>query len=414
MPSIRGAKTGIASSVRSAQRAAAEIYLCATNQALPVPPAQAELLNHINDVHRFGANRNEVTPPQIGDAVRHRLLFVGSMTADLAGTNTEAMHLMAHSCGRHLPALPSGELEDDAGWAAGRLEEFAKLPGVKTVKKCRLKALSYLGAPVYTIRRGEILHPDDINLHYAERAAANFPAFKKIRQERELSHLKYQVCIINPIDLVWLGFLGSKRPLDAFKLATWREVSEIFNLVGAKNLTLQIDTPVSNIAANFLAGNKDVVAGLARTLQDLIAGFPPGVETGVHLCDGRYRARALGPALLYGMKPMAKMALAIGQHVPNLHYIHAPVVAGMHHPRKPGSFYQGLEILRKLPDSIGLYMGMAHPDEPLLNQLALLRHLQDRVEREEVGVAFTCGLASMDGSTANRTMVRMCELVGAV
>lgn len=346
--------------------------------------------------------------------MRHRLLFVGSMTDDVASTNAEAMHLMARLCGRHLPALPSGELEDDAGWAAGRLEEFAKLPGIKTVKKCRLKTLSYLGAPVYTIRRGENLHPNDINLHYAERAAANFPAFKAIRQEQELAHLKYQVCIINPIDLAWFGFFGSRRALDAFKLATWREVSEVVNLVGAKNLTLQIDTPVSNIAANFLAGNKEVIAGLARTLQDLIAGFPPGVETGVHLCDGRYRARALGPALLYRMKPMAKMALAIGQHVSNLHYIHAPVVAGMRHPRKPGLFYKGLEILRKLPDPIGLYMGMVHPNEPLSDQLTLLRHLQERVEREEVGVAFTCGLASMDGSTANRTMVRMRELVGAV
>jgi hypothetical protein len=336
------------------------------------------------------------------------------MTADLAGTNAEAMHLMAHSCGRHLPALPSGELEDDAGWAADRLEEFAKLPGVRTVKKCRLNTLSYLGAPVYAIRHGEILHPDNINLHYAERAAANLPAFKTIQQKGELSHLKYQVCIINPIDLAWLGFLGSKRALDAFKLATWREVGEVVNLVGAKTLTVQIDTPVSNIATNFLAGNEKVIAGLARTLQDLIAGFPPGVETGVHLCDGRYRARPLGPALLYAMRPMAKMALAIGQHVPNLHYIHTPVVAGMRHPRKPGSFYKGLEILRELPDAIGLYMGMVHPNEPLADQLALLRHLQERVGREEVGVGFTCGLASMDGATASRTMVRMCELVGAV
>jgi hypothetical protein len=343
-----------------------------------------------------------------------RLLFVGSMTADLAGTNTEAMHLMANSCGRHLPALPSGELEDDAGWAAGRLEEFARLPGVKTVKKCRLKTLSYLGAPVYAVRHGECLSADDINLHYAERAAANFSAFKEIRLQPELSHLKYQVCIINPVDLAWLGFFGSKRALDAFKLATWREVSQVVELVGASNVTLQIDTPVSNIAANFLAGNNEVIARFARMLQDLVAGFPAGVETGVHLCDGRYKARPLGPALLYGMRPMAKMALAIGQNLPDLRYIHAPVVAGMHRPRKPGPFYEGLEILQRLPDSINLYMGMVHPDEALSDQFTLLRHLQERIKRDEVGVAFSCGLASMDSSTAHRTMVRMRELVGAV
>jgi hypothetical protein len=43
-----------------------------------------------------------------------------------------------------------------------------------------VKTLSYLGAPVYTIRCGEILDPDDINLHYAERAVASFPVFVKI------------------------------------------------------------------------------------------------------------------------------------------------------------------------------------------------------------------------------------------
>lgn len=40
----RGVKTGIASSVRSAQWAAAEIYPRASNPELPVSPAQAELL----------------------------------------------------------------------------------------------------------------------------------------------------------------------------------------------------------------------------------------------------------------------------------------------------------------------------------------------------------------------------------
>jgi methionine synthase II (cobalamin-independent) len=335
------------------------------------------------------------------------------MTADLARTNAEAMRLMARSCGRHLRALPSGELEDDAGWAADRLEEFARLPGVKTVKKCRLRMLSYLGAPIYVVRRGENLNPDDINLHYVERAATNFSDFKVIRSQPELSHLKYQVCIINPIDLAWLGFFGSRRALEAFKLATWREVNQLADLVGGGNVTLQVDTPVSNIAANLLAGNDDVIGWFARMLQDLVAGFPAGVETGVHLCDGRYKGRPLGPALLYGMRPMAKIALAIGQHVADLRYIHAPVIAGMHRPRKPGSFYEGLEILQRLPDSIDLYLGMVHPDEPLLDQFTLLRHLRDRVGKEEVGVAFTCGLASMDGSMANRTMVRMRELVDA-
>lgn len=40
----RGAKTGIASSVRSVQSAVAGIYPCATNQTLPMSPAQAEPL----------------------------------------------------------------------------------------------------------------------------------------------------------------------------------------------------------------------------------------------------------------------------------------------------------------------------------------------------------------------------------
>jgi hypothetical protein len=185
-------------------------------------------------------------------------------------------------------------------------------------------------------------------------------------------------------------FLDSQRAFDAFMMATWREVDQIVSMAGVENFTLQIDTPVSNIAANFLAEKKEVIAGLACTLQGVVAGFPPGVETGVHLCDGRYGARLLGPALLYGMRSMARLALAIGQHVSNLHYIHAPVVVGMHRPRKPGSFYQGLEMLRELPGSIGLYLGIAHPDEPLSDQFALLHHLQERVGRKELGVAFIC------------------------
>lgn len=257
--------------------------------------------------------------------MRYRLLFVGSMIADLAGTSAEALQLMARSCGRHLSVLPGGELEDNAGWAADRLEEFAELPVVRTVKKCRIKALSYLGVPVYR-------------------------------------------CVSSTLS-TWLGlaFLAPnvrsmpsrwQRGAKLTRLSIWRKV---------KNVILQIDTPVSNIAANCLAGNKDVIAGLARMLQDLVAGFPSGVETGVHLCAGRYGARPFGPALLYGMRPMAKLTLAIGQHVPNLHYIHAPVIAGMHRPRKPGSFYQGLELLRELPGSMGPYLGMVHPDEPLMD-----------------------------------------------
>lgn len=343
-------------------------------------------------------------------------LFIGSMSPEAAPTNEVAMRLMLESLGHHLRSCPTGEIEDHKEWLADALDQDAAACNMRCLKKTRWSTWGYPGLPVYAPRHGQPPDPSKLCLLHIRRAQTNWPVLDRLKTELGLENVKYQLNIPSPFDMTWFGFGGSTKVLDAFIEAIRLRIEEVATLIGLDNLLVQLETPLSNVLVNLAnmgpMSTDKVVKRVVAVHKRTVANWPKGLEKGVHLCNGRLRGKAIFAKLrLAQIKPMAKLAVALA-HDLDLDYIHVPLVASGLPPRKPGRYYQDLQIMSGLPGKTQVYAGLVYASGSLEKQIELLHHVEKLVGRT-VGVAATCGLAVESADKTFHLIERMNRLAVA-
>ncbi|WP_165777661.1 hypothetical protein [Amycolatopsis antarctica] len=317
----------------------------------------------------------------------------------------------AAGCG--LRTLPDGEVGDRLDWVVKVINGLADHPDLEMVKEGRWA--DYQDDMRFRVRRGHRVDPETIDLGYAAAAERSYREFTELRQATPaLEHTAFQVGL--PSDLAFSFFSFGPVPAFAkrglFRAALAREVTEIRTHTG-DDAVFQIELPVETVLAGKPPGPlRGAMAGvLARGVAATVTAMPRGTRFGLHLCFGDLNRKSLVyPA---DAAALATLTNALGRAWPAgypLEFVHLPLAFGDRPPVTGEAFYRPLAGLR-LPEGVRLIAGLAHEDQSIGDQRAVLG-MVERCTRREVAVANSCGLGRRDRELADAALARAVELAG--
>ena len=339
-------------------------------------------------------------------------------TAHLVGSipleSTEAaMTAGLERLGPNLRWLPDGETGERTNWILHIVESFRAHPDLEIKREGDWS--DYDKTPVFKVRDGHTLTGDSLDFGHVGDFQANYPTFRKLREQHGSDDIAYQLGLPGDFDmaLFTLGPLSAFRQKAPFTQATLRTIGTVHAEAG-DDVVFQIEVPAELVfVAKMPAPLQPVMAGfLARGITQLAAQSPEGARFGVHLCLGDMNHRALGR--MNDVSPLVHLSNAIAAKWPAgrpLEFIHAPFAAAIEPPVNQRSFYAPLSKLR-LPAAVEFIAGFAHEDQSFEAQRTLRDHLDQLVGRE-VGIATACGLGRRDAEAALAAIDRTAELIHA-
>jgi hypothetical protein len=324
------------------------------------------------------------------------VLLVGSVPLESA---REVLKTCAAALGRHLFALPDGEVGPRKSWIQCQaMFVFDGHPALETVKRPKSPdgiPRDYGDSWVFRLRPG-VEAADFDDLKYAGWAAESYQVFCDLRESGEIpSGLRFQVSLPTP-------FGGSvaffDQPHDrevvckAYEAAMMREVEKICRQIPHHDLAIQWDvcSEVLEIAGNltFLPGEPWARAG---SQFERIAGMiPSSVMLGYHFCYGDLAHRHLVEPENLGLS--VRIAnLAITNSKRRVDWVHMPVPIA----RGDDAYFAPLSGLQN--GDTEMFLGLIHLHDGVEGGLTRARAARRYLSR--FGVATECGLGRRDSGT---------------
>src|SRR5262245_7920792 len=325
-----------------------------------------------------------------------KLLLVGSVPLD---TSMEVFRTFGVPLGKHLAALPDGEVGPRRHWISRvHYQVFAGHPDLEIVRRPRpddagverLDPRDSSDSWLFKVKDGvdQVRFGDPgWRLGYTREAVNSYFLFQALREKGELpAHLRFQVSLPMVNSLVPPRVFPAVADLDKIKpgleAALRAEVAKIVELIPNKDLAIQWDCSTElqdaygAIAALPPEGMIERNVGQVRALS---AAIPDDVALGYHLCFGtlggwpRFRPDDLGATVR-----LANAMIEASRR--RVDWIHIPVL-----DRTDDAFYAPLRDLD--PRGARVYLGAIHNMETFPQRLAIARkYLPD------FGLAAYCGL----------------------
>lgn len=333
--------------------------------------------------------------------------LVGSIPLDDAD---EAMSTALDRLGPHLHTLPDGETGERSDWIIHIIESLRDHPDLEVRREGDWS--DYEDTVTHKVKLGHTLDGRDLDLRHVAAFEESFPVFERLREERGLDDLSFQVGLPSDFDMA-LFTLGPSGPLLhrwPFTVATLREIHAIHRRAGLQ-VVFQLEMPAELVAVTQVPRPLQplVAAYLARGIARLARRSPAGARFGLHLCLGDMNHEALGR--MRDVRPLVLLTNAVVERWPDdrpLEFIHVPLAAGEEPPPLEGEYYAPLADLR-LPPIVRLVAGLVHEGRTVEQQRELLRLIEDLVGRS-VDVATSCGLGRRDPEDALETMEQAAAL----
>lgn len=328
-------------------------------------------------------------------------LLVGSMPFE---DETACMREALDALGPHLFSLPDGEIGDKSAqfprgnriaWVMYAVEVLTADRSSWKVVKEPVRAADGMAADYKTIQKLRPLRsprdlPQHVSLGYDRYFRRSYPIFRKLRAERGLSGMKFQMGIptgfamgfafASPID--WL------RYTNAFNTILAREANQALAEAG-DDLIIQIELPPELYAASLLPTPLRSLA--LRPVHDLLGKLRPGAQVGIHLCLGDFRNEALThPKTLGAMVDFSNRLARSWPAAHRLAYIHYPFAEGAVPPPTDERYYAPLAGV-ELPPETRFVAGFVHEKLSLEENTRILAAIE-RARGGQVAVASSCGL----------------------
>jgi hypothetical protein len=312
--------------------------------------------------------------------------------------------------GAGLRCLPDGETGDRFHWIIHIVESMRSHPDLEVRKEGRWTG--YDDVLVFKERKGHKLTGDALDFGHVKEFERSFPLFLEARERANAPRLAFQVGVPGDLDMALfvLGPQGAALRKRPFTDATVAEI-EAIHAIGGDDVIFQVEIPVELVAvARMPKPIQPVMAAyLARGVANLARRSPAGARFGVHLCLGDMNHEALGRMKDTG--PVVALANALARAWPDdrpLEFVHAPFAAAEEPRPTDPAWYAPLRRL-KLQPGTRLAAGMAHEDQPLEQQLAVLGLIEAAVGGP-VAVSHSCGLGRRTPDAAGRALARAAEL----
>lgn len=333
--------------------------------------------------------------------VARKALLVGSLPfTDEENAMTRALNIL----GEHLFCLPDGEIgEKTPGYPNGKRAAWvmtainlcsADSANWETVRQAKNDANGFPTGYQTVQRLRPKRSPSEMHRYldfgYHDYFRSSYPIFRRLRMERGLTDLKFQVGLPTGLGISFsmMHPINALRYADAFNRRLAYEVNEILKEAG-DDVILQIELPGEVAMAYQLP---DTLVGLAlRSVWGLLKKIEIPAQIGVHLCLGDLNNIALiHPKTL---DKMVRFSNALVDGWPAKHrlaYIHYPLAEAADPPTLDPAYYAPLRAIQ-LPFGTQFIAGFVHERRTLEEHQQLVGMIE-QVYGQPVGVACSCGL----------------------
>lgn len=347
--------------------------------------------------------------------------LVGSMPYDNEETAmTKALDML----GECLHSLPDGEIGIKSpqypkgcrsAWTQIIMDSMEADTENWRVKKTALR--NEIGVPAHYTKASKLIpktSPKEIekylNFKWLDYFKESYPIYQKLKKERGLEHLKFQVGLPTGLGITFvvLGPIHGLRFSQAFNRRMAYEANEIAKIADPNDLVFQIEVPIEVIMFHMLP---PVISDIAfGSITGLIKLLNPAIPIGIHLCLGDLNNESL--AKLSTLKKLVKFSNKLIKKIPATHkleFVHYPLAEGKIPPVTDASFYNTLGKI-KLPESTRFIAGFVHEKLSIDTHKDLLKNIES-IRGERVDIACSCGMGRRTTEIADQLFKIKNELV---
>jgi hypothetical protein len=250
--------------------------------------------------------------------------------------------------------------------------------------------------------------PDYVKLGYDDFFRSSYPIFKRLREERKLPDLKFQLGVPTgfAMGFAFASQLQWIRYTYAFNTVIAREVNAALADAG-HDVIVQLEVPPELYAAYMLP--TPLIGFALKPIKDLLSKINPGAQIGIHLCLGDFHNHALvHPKTLGKMVAFSNKLVEEWPSQHTLAYIHYPLAEGLVPPPTEAGYYSPLKNIQ-LPSATRFIAGFVHEKRTLGENKYILQSIE-KARGQAVDVATSCGLGRRTPETAEKLLSMMAEL----
>lgn len=328
-------------------------------------------------------------------------LLVGSLPFN---NEQEAMTFAINQLGGSLLALPDGEIGEKtpqypngkrSAWVMTAINICSEDTENWEVVKDVVRGKDGFPADYNSVQKLRAKHPPStmhnyLKFGYDDYFKESYPIFQKLKQEKGLDDLKFQVGVPTGLGIAFtmMAPIAALRYTDAFNKRIAYEVNEILK-IARDDVIIQIEVP-AEVAMAYRLPNFMMNLAL-MSIFNLVKKINAPAKIGFHLCLGDLNNEALTHA-----KTLDKMVLFSNKLVDGwlpeyeLVYMHYPLAEAVEPPPMNAAFYDSLKHIH-LPENVRFVAGFVH-EKRSEAELAQIRDIIETVRQHPVDVACSCGL----------------------
>jgi len=317
----------------------------------------------------------------------------------------------------HLHSLPDGEVgEKSTQYPLGCRSAWTQIimdsmEADSENWKVKRKAIrNSIGVPSH-YTKASVLRPKkspsaiepSLNFKWLDYFKSSYPIYKKLKQERALSDLKFQVGLPTGlgITMVVLGPVYGLKYAKAFNRRMAYEANEIAKIADPEDLVFQIEVPIEVIMFHMLP---PIISNIVfRSITGLIDLLDPRIPIGIHLCLGDLNNESL--AKINSLKALVRFSTKLVARLPKTHrlaFMHFPLAEGKTPPVTDISFYEELKKV-KLPSGTRFIAGFVHEKLSSDDHKHLLKSIE-QIRGEQIEVACSCGMGRRSSEVADELL----------
>jgi hypothetical protein len=251
-----------------------------------------------------------------------------------------------------------------------------------------------------------------VHFGYDKYFHSSYATFKKLRAERGLNALKFQMGVPTGAGL---GFAfatpeeGLRYRDVTFNTVLAREVNAALAEAG-DDMIVQIEVPPELFFAYQFPDMVEILS--LAPIFDLLGKLTPGAQVGIHLCLGDFHHESiLHPGTLNTMVDFANRIVKGWPAQHKLVYMHFPFAEGSIPPTTDAAHYEPLAGVH-LPSDTRFIAGFVHEDRTLGELKSILGAIE-AIHGHRVDIATSCGLGRRSPEVANTLFKSMTELANA-
>ena len=333
---------------------------------------------------------------------KRQALLVGSMPFE---SEEDAMNRALDALGTDLWALPDGEIGEKsekyplgnrAAWVQAIIDICEQDHENWEVVDRGVRGESgfptgYGTGPRLKPKRSPSEMHKHLDFRWLQYFQKSYPIFKRLRQERGMPNLKFQVGLPTGMGITFgmMSPINALRYASAFNKRMAYEANEMLKIADSGDIIFQLEVPGELAMAYRMP--KFMVNIPLRTILGLVKQIEPKASFGIHLCFGDLNNEALIKAdILDKMVYFSNRLVDKWPKTHELRYLHYPLAEAADPPPLKAVYYEPLKNIN-LPANVRFVAGFVHDKRSEAEHQQILETIEG-LRGHTVDIACSCGM----------------------